>query len=458
MRYRASMAFCVAEVWLLAACTGYRAQPLAGARAPLSPLETRTIDVPSAQGLNRVVLKVDPFDGLDENEVAALAVLRSPELRVARAVAKVAHAQAFSAGLLAEPQLGFSRDFTLASTPDVTSAFAISIAQDLGALVTAAAKRRVRTALEHRADLELLWQELQVMARARQLFTQSLALQQSVALLREQQAIATQRGDALATALEKRWIGAAAAEVGLASQSSIDTLLAEALRQQTEVQLNLRTLIGLAPDAPMQLNAAPRRAPFQREAIDAAKRNLALRRADLLALQQGYVAQESQLRASVLSQFPPLTFSVARARDTAGIRTRGYGVSLALPLFGGARAAVAIQLADRERLRAEYDARLSSTTNDIDLAAESLRLIESRIPSLEHAVGQLQSAASNAALAASSRDIDQLTYADLVDAYVGKRVELLAAEQTRADLQTSLAALLAVDPQQLTAVAAAGSP
>ena len=380
-----------------------------------------------------------------------MAVLRAPQLRVARAAANVTQAQAFAAGLVAEPQLSATRDRPLASTPDVTSAFALGIAQDISALVTAPARRRMRTALERQSELDLLWQELQVMARARQLFNQALVLQETVALLREQQQIARTRSESLGKALKEGWISAAVAGAGFVTDATIGALLGDAMRQQVDVSVNLHALIGLKATAPLNLQSAAQPSHFEASAINAAKQGLSQRRADLLALRAGYEAQEAHLRIAAINQFPPLTLSLSDARDTGGIRTRGYGVSLGLPIFGSGRAAVAVELAGRERLRAEYDARLATTLNEIDLAAQSLQLIEDRIPALERAVTQLASTAQSGAMAISNREIDQLTYGDLVDAYIGKRIELLTARQARVDLQTSLAALLAVDPAALSA-------
>ena len=413
--------------------------------------------MPALVGLTRSSLLIDPSDGLNESEVAALAVLRAPELRIARANAKVAQAQAFAAGLMAEPQLSASRDYTRASTPDVTSAFALGIAQDISALVTAPIRHKMRTALERQSELDLLWQELQVMARARQLFNQTMVLQQMVALLREQQQTASERARSLGVALQAGWVSAATAGTGFATQATIESLLAEALRQQTDASLNLHALIGLRSDVPLNLRPAAQPTHFAPSSVNAAKQGLSERRADLLALRAGYAAQEAHLRIAAINQFPPLTLSLSNARDTGGIRTRGYGASLGLPIFGSGRAAVAAELASRERLHAEYAARLTTTMNEIDLAAQSLQLLEERIPALDRAVTQLASTAQNAALAMSSRDIDQLAYADLVDAYVGKRIELLTARQTRVDLQTSLVALLAVDPAVLTATSGVNS-
>ena len=312
----------------LTACQSFRSQKLDDVPPADTALPTGDVKVPALVGPARVTQWIDPSDGLNESEVAALAVLRAPQLRVARAAANVTQAQAFAAGLVAEPQLSATRDRPFASTPDVTSAFALGIAQDISALVTAPARRRMRTALERQSELDLLWQELQVMARARQLFNQALVLQETVALLREQQQIARTRSESLGKALKEGWISAAVAGAGFVTDATIGALLGDAMRQQVDVSVNLHALIGLKATAPLNLQSAAQPSHFEASAINASKQGLSQRRADLLALRAGYEAQEAHLRIAAINQFPPLTLSLSDARDTGGIRTRGYGVSL----------------------------------------------------------------------------------------------------------------------------------
>ncbi|MFP3693402.1 TolC family protein, partial [Burkholderia sp. SIMBA_048] len=55
--------------------------------------------------------RFDPSDGFDIEEVAMLAVANNPDLKLARDDLGIAQAQAFSAGLLPDPQIAVSSDY-----------------------------------------------------------------------------------------------------------------------------------------------------------------------------------------------------------------------------------------------------------------------------------------------------------------------------------------------------------
>src|ERR1700694_3959124 len=111
----------------LAGCATYREQPL-GTRSTLSDripdlrIDPRQMPLPEL-----AAHRFDPTDGLDMTEVAMLAVVNNPQLKVARAAAGVAHAQAFAAGLLPDPRLSAVFD-----RPDRGQAAATKIAYILG--------------------------------------------------------------------------------------------------------------------------------------------------------------------------------------------------------------------------------------------------------------------------------------------------------------------------------------
>ena len=116
----------------------------------------------------------DPSDGLDMTEVAMLAVANNPQLKVARDEAGIAHAQAFAAGLLPDPQLSLTRDFPTNGTSGNTSAFNLGLSYDVNALLMRSGVKNAAQAAQRQTDLNLLWQEWQVVGQARLLFTRSL--------------------------------------------------------------------------------------------------------------------------------------------------------------------------------------------------------------------------------------------------------------------------------------------
>src|SRR5258708_4273063 len=98
---------------LLAGCTWYHREPLAprDTSTSLTTLERIRID-PSTMPLPELAAhRFDPSDGLDIEEVAMLAVANNPDLKLTRDDLGIARAQAFSAGLLPDPQLSISSHY-----------------------------------------------------------------------------------------------------------------------------------------------------------------------------------------------------------------------------------------------------------------------------------------------------------------------------------------------------------
>src|SRR5574337_1665227 len=125
--------------------------------------------------------RFDPSDGLDATEVAMLAVVNSPELRLKRDALGIARAQAFAAGLLPDPQLALSADFPRQSGAGLNTAYSLGLSEDITALLTRSSRKAAARSQASQVNLDLLWAEWQTVAQARLMFDQvsSLRLQQS---------------------------------------------------------------------------------------------------------------------------------------------------------------------------------------------------------------------------------------------------------------------------------------
>ena len=102
-------------------------------------------------------------------------------------------------------------------------------------------------------------------------------------------------------------------------------------------------------------------------------------RPDLQALQAGYRSQEEKFRGAVLAQFPALNVGLTRARDTSGLYSVGFGLTLSLPVFNRNRGNIAIEDATRKKLYDEYQNRLNGAYSEIALALENLPLLRSQL-------------------------------------------------------------------------------
>src|ERR1700730_5614215 len=145
----------------LAGCVSYQPRPL-GTQSTLQT-DVARISIDRSQ-MPLPELGAHEFNvegGLGMNDIAMLAVVNNPDLKVARADARISHAHAFSAGLLPDPQFHFGLDFPYDAVGAVT-AFNMSLSEDILALIQHAANRKAAQEDARKTDLNLLWQGWQV--------------------------------------------------------------------------------------------------------------------------------------------------------------------------------------------------------------------------------------------------------------------------------------------------------
>lgn len=432
-------------VLLLNACAAYKPLPL--------PVRTNLQQVPhldaDAAQLSLPALRghrFDPSDGLDMTEVAMLAVANNPALKAARDDARVAHAQAFAAGLLPDPQLGLARDIPDSHASGLTSAFNIGLNYDINALITHAAGKAAASSESRKTDLNLLWQEWQTVAQARTLFIKLLEQQKQIAVLQDSERMAQQRYDRIR-------LSAAQGNQTLDAVTTNLTALEDAKRQRNELtrsigkgRQDLNELLGLAPRMTLDLVGEPALPDISSVNVREALADLPRRRPDLLALEAGYRAQDQRYRQAILGQFPSLNVGITRARDTGGIYTHGFAITLSLPLLNRNRGNVAIEQATRQKLRDEYQARLNQAASGVERILFEQELLEQQRKQIAASLTELEKAAGHAEIALQKGNIDLLAYAGLRGALLSKRMEAIANEQSLLEQRVALQALLGGEP------------
>lgn len=377
-----------------------------------------------------------PFTG---EELAVIAVLVNPDLKALRAHERVAQAQVFAAGLLPDPQLAAGLDRPVGGQgPDLVNAYNLGLTWDIAGLFTRAANERIARDKALQVHYDVAWAEWLTanQARLQAARLHYLAVQETVA--REAAATAdhlfqitrqnVRRGDATLVDLGLRQVAL------LDAQDRALTLVRT--RERARQELN-RTL-GLPPQMPVPLAdrfpLPPSRLPDPARLFARAERA----RLDLSALRAGYASQEGTLYRAVLSQYPRFNLGFSQARDTGGVRTLGFAVSLDLPLFNRNRGTIAEARATRAQLHAEYIARLHQTRSDIAALVADLAEIQrestvlaGQLPSLAQAEETLRSAVAegNATL---------LSYEAVRASYLDKRLKLLSLEQAAAEQDVAL--------------------
>jgi len=427
---------------LLAGCASYEPATLPGTDALAHDVLALKVDTATMPDAALASHRFDPSDGLDITEVAMLAVVNNPELRLLRADAGVTRAQAFSAGLLPDPQIALSRETAMGSPAGATVAFTGALTVDIAALLARSSSKAAADAESRKISLDLLWQEWQTVAKARLLFVKLDAITRSQAVLGQQRALLRQRLADANNAVDGGLITHDAATPQLTAFEDANRQWSDQERQRNQAQHDLNALLGVAPDVPLTLVGASDLAPFDAAQVRAAIAESPRRRPDLLALQAGFEAQDDRYRGALRAQIPAITFGPTRARDTTDVNTVGFSLGMSLPLFNRNRGNIAIESATREKLRVDYQQRLDSTAIESHRLLEEQTILERQLGEIDASMPALEQAAERSARAYDAHDIDALTLTNVEGALLARRLERIATQQALLEQSIALQALL----------------
>lgn len=426
----------------LAGCVTYQARPL-GTRSTLPDrIPDLTIDARQMPLPDLAAHRFDPSDGLDMTEVAMLAVVNNPDLKIARADAHLAHAQAFAAGLLPDPQLSATADRPDPGQAATFTAFNLGLSEDVIALLTLAPRRAAARQDARKTDLNLLWQEWQVVSQARLLFVRLTREQEVMTVLEQNRELFADRYRRTKTALDRGLLTLDVVAPQLTALQDVSRQIHDLERQMSQNRHDLNALLGLAAEVAVPLVGPPQLANLDEAAVEALLPDLPRRRPDLIALQAGYAAEEMRFRAAVLAQFPSLSVGFTRARDTTPIYTVGLGVTLTLPIFSGNRGPIAVERATRERLEIEYQQRLNTADNAVHRILAEQRINRRQLQEIDLGLGDLEQAAEKTRAAFQEHNIDALVFANLEAALLAKRIEKINLEEAILEQEVALQTLV----------------
>ena len=386
-------------------------------------------------------------DGLNEVEIVQLAVLNSPHLAAVQATRKDAQAQLIQAGLLPDPQFNLSADFPRSNDPALGTAYSFGLGFDLQSLMTRSARQSAATKQARTVYLQVLWQEWQIIQQARMLYRRALIQGRQLELTHAQFLRTQTSWQVQKDALDHGNI--TLDNEGLVRTSMMDAQAVwfEVRRQRSSTMHSMALLLGLSPQVEIPLSppdqglSALIAAPLQDKDFQLILANLDQQRPDLLALQAGYQAQESRVRAQILSQFPGFTIGANSLRDTGSIWTLGPFINLNLPLLNGNRGNIALARATRARFRAEYRDRLTSAgieasrlVVDQQLAYDELAALQDKLPDLNLLMQRMRTA-----LAAGN--VDMLIFTTLQNSHFAQHMKVMALQQALLEQQVALETL-----------------
>ncbi len=379
----------------------------------------------------RLHTRLRPNHGLTAGEAAVLTLILNPNLKAIADQRGIAGANLLEAGILSNPVLSDSTDFVTGGLRTGTfTGYGLGLNWNLTQLI--AYKNRVAAARYQKGsiDLNIGWQQWQYAMEARidfwRYYSSEAQLHEAQLAYRELaknehiQRIAYSKG--LSTLLD---LSAAAT-----STQQAQSLLLKLEQDSHVAKLALLQSLGLPAytvihisrfsHLPHQLILPP---------LPLLHKLMLTHRLDLAALRKAYQSQDQTLRKAVLEQFPKISIGFRQASDTTNVHTTGFGVSVDLPIFDRNQGQIAIARATRKMLFDHYIARVFDARSQLDLAAQNIHALQTRITAANRSIESLSRLESiyNEALKQGSADV--VTYYRLVNHLISQRIRLIQLRQ-----------------------------
>jgi outer membrane protein TolC len=313
---------------------------------------------------------------------------------------------------------------------------------DMRSLLLLPTRRAAAQQALRATDASVLWEEWQVIAKARMLAIDVVSGEQQLRAMALAEHLVDERA---ANGREALRVGDGAIGTllpDLSAEADLRRQLDDLTQQQALRRADLNKLLGLAPAVSVPLKESIVLPPLEPDAVADALRSIVSRRPDLLALQYGYQSQEERVRGAIRAQFPALNLGFGGERDNTDVRSAGPQVSFDLPIFDRNQGNIAIERATRQQLHDEFTARLVGAQHDVLALLADQVLLRSQLDGKRAQLAVLANAAEQGEAAYLAGDLDERGAVDILVAHSAKEQEVLTMEQNLLDQQVAIATLL----------------
>jgi cobalt-zinc-cadmium efflux system outer membrane protein len=477
---------------LLAGCATYERHPLDLEQYAQAWLQ-RDIDVKTVHAFAETLAAgmdcqtpYDPADGLSLAEAEAVALVFNPQLRLARAQADVPLASARQAGWWPDPEFEAEvMRFANRGSPSRfrfdgpsfdginTGLIGTNGLSSSGLEITPPGYRRAdgdfiddpwivgaslsitipisgRLAVEQDwawAEYRASWRrvlilEWELLTRLRAAWLEWSTTSERIVVVTEyieQLATVASIADQLVAAGELQSTDARLLAIELQRQR---TALQSLEGEQEQQRLELFALLGVAPEAPVELRPAVFLPEIDTPASD---RRARLLQSDprLLAVRAAYEAAEQHLRLEVRKQYPDLNIGPSYSFEE-GFSRVGFGFGLPIPLWNHNRQAVAEAAAEREAARVQAQTQIEQVFSELARAETRLRFATQRRKMLlSDVVPLVDRQVEDTRKLLDLGEVDVLVLRDALGSAVETKLEVLTATLTEAQAANRLQQMLA---------------
>ncbi len=436
--------FFIALILVLQSCATYHPKPLdqAAVRRALAPPDLESIRI-RAREIRHPMLKpvdIDFKKGLSADDVAIMAVIANPGLRVLRDQNGIAAAQLLQAGILPNPTFTYSLDVpTGGNSQGAFNAYGLTLDWDIKSLLTRGARVSSARAQAASVRLDIAWKEWQVAERAKEHVFSCIFLQKQLSVARGEEKRLRVNLDEIKKAVDLGDMTVIDLDAADAALRRIHSSVLDIKKRLEEERLALNRTAGFPPEAVLPLQKGIT-APSMKAlpTVEEIMNGIEARRLDLLAFRMGYQSQEERLRAAVRAQFPAINIGLTHLRDTSDVVTTGFAVAISLPFFDRNQGRIAIERASRRQLYDEYMDRLFQTRADAAGILAGIRSLGKQADAAKKAVRSLKKLVQASHNGLLEGNIDVLSYYNELDRLTAKQLEVLKLQQGLADLNIAL--------------------
>ncbi len=427
------LAKCIARCFLisgaatLAGCASYEHLPL--------------------DGESRLVARASELEGIGGKSITLttldrLVVLNNPDLRAVRAKLSIGAAQLLQAGILPNPQADVTYPFVIAGP---------GVIQNVKSILLLDTKREAAQNAASEIYATILWQEWQIIGKARLLFVGIVLGERAKNLIAQSRKLLQERVDLVSMAISQGNATLETLSPDLVALSDIEKAYNDLERLQLSRMHQLNALLGLAPGAELALVAPPDVPRIDPAMIRRQVVTLADRRPDLVALQYGYRSEDAKVREAILSQFPNLSVGVASVGTGGSLNTLVFGphVIIDLPIFDRNQGGIAFEEATREQLYQQFNARISAATGEIDALLSEQSLLSRQLAGLEPRVKEARTIAEQTQTAFKQGALGERAYVDIEVARLTREREKVGLQQALLEGQVGLATLVGAGMPQI---------
>lgn len=420
---------------LLGGCALYHPLPLAAGPDLAGRLSALRTELP-ATGPAEPARRIATDAPLDIDDVGLLATLNDPQLRAARGQSDVARANLLQSSLLPNPAASVSYAALLGGAGGVSPAWSASLTEDVKSILTYHSRNESARFQLQQVNADLLWQEWQVMQKARLLAADLYYGKEALDLSRHELDLLDREVADVQAAIQAGNLDLTALAPLITAKAAAGQAVATLGLAQLQNWQALDALLGLDPRVRFAI-VAPSLSPLPQD-LGPLLLDLPQRRPDLVALQLGYRSADEDVRSAIIGQFPALTLGGQWTQDTTNVRAAGPTATFDLPLFDRNQGQVAQSRATRALLHEQYQSRLDEafgTAKGLD--AQVNRLSEDARKASTTAVAA-QKMAQSAERAYAQGDMDQRSLTDFETTALDRRIEAIALERSLAEAQIAL--------------------